>query len=67
MLSLNDTVEQYSSRLMDIRWFMRLFNENIAIKAIKEDHVRDDSGKDALSHKRSLMKLHLPLVWPMLI
>ena len=36
--TLNDTVECYRSRLMDISWFMRLLNERIARKANEEDN-----------------------------
>ena len=34
--TLNDTIECYRSRLMDISWFMRLLNESIARKANQE-------------------------------
>ena len=36
--TLNETVECYRYRLMDISWFMRLLNESIARKANQEDH-----------------------------
>ena len=36
--TLNETVECYRHRLMDISWFMRLLNESIARKANQEDH-----------------------------
>ncbi|ASP49747.1 transposase [Cognaticolwellia beringensis] len=36
--TLNDTVECYRSRLMDISWFMRLLNESVARKANQEDN-----------------------------
>ncbi|XQW85311.1 transposase [Thalassotalea piscium] len=36
--TLNDTVECYRNRLMDISWFMRLLNESIARKANQEDN-----------------------------
>ena len=36
--TLNNTVEEYRSRLMDISWFMRLLNESIARQANQEDN-----------------------------
>jgi REP element-mobilizing transposase RayT len=36
--TLNDTVKEYRSRLMDISWFMRLLNEGIARQANQEDN-----------------------------
>ncbi|MFT5758320.1 MAG: REP element-mobilizing transposase RayT [Alteromonadaceae bacterium] len=35
---VNDTAEVYRQRLMDISWFMRILNEDIARKANAEDH-----------------------------
>ena len=38
MQVVNDTAEVYRQRLMDISWFMRILNEDIARKANKEDN-----------------------------
>jgi len=35
---VNETAEVYRARLMDISWFMRILNEDIARKANKEDN-----------------------------
>jgi REP element-mobilizing transposase RayT len=37
-VTLANTVAEYSSRLMDISWFMRLLNESIARQANQEDN-----------------------------
>ncbi len=37
MTSLQETVEVYRNRLMDISWFMRILNQSIAIQANQED------------------------------
>ena len=36
--TLNETVERYRQRLMDISWFMRLLNQSIATQANQEDN-----------------------------
>jgi len=36
--SLEDTIDEYRKRLMNISWFMRILNEDIARKANQEDH-----------------------------
>ncbi|MFT6194422.1 MAG: hypothetical protein ACJASU_001322, partial [Cognaticolwellia sp.] len=38
MTSLLETVDVYRNRLMDISWFMRLLNQDIATKANQEDN-----------------------------
>ena len=40
MTSLLETVDVYRNRLMDISWFMRLLNQDIATKANQEDNCR---------------------------
>jgi hypothetical protein len=50
--TLNNTVKEYRSRLMDISWFMRLLNEGIARQANQEDNC---TGR--LSDKRAAFLL----------
>jgi len=38
LTSLEETIEEYRKRLMDISWFMRILNESIARKANREDN-----------------------------
>jgi len=38
LLFLNETISEYRERLVNISWFMRLLNEDIARRANKEDN-----------------------------
>jgi REP element-mobilizing transposase RayT len=52
LATLDNTVKEYRSRLMDISWFMRLLNEGIARQANQEDNC---TGR--LSDKRAAFLL----------
>jgi hypothetical protein len=65
--TLDNTVKEYRSRLMDISWFMRLLNKGIARQANQEDNCTGRFWEAGLNYKLYLMKQHLLLAWPMLI